>query len=144
MAFFDPILRRGITLLPYCDDLMGGLLDCCLSGGLRPPVKMKLEVTERKLRDAERLTSAAEERADRAESTATETNVENELATSLGIRVYELERDKDKLEATIRDAAADRDLFKTQAEAALRERSQVLDRIKVEQQRNDELVFPHY
>ena len=104
-------------------------------------MKMKLEVTERKLRDAERLTSAAEERADRAESTATETNVENELATSLGIRVYELERDKDKLEATIRDAAADRDLFKTQAEAALRERSQVLDRIKVEQQRNDELVF---
>ncbi len=101
----------------------------------------KLEVTERKLRDAERLTSAAEERADRAESAATESNVENELATSLGIRVYELERDQDKLEASLRDAVADKDLFKTQAEAALRERSQVLDRIKVEQKRNDELVF---
>ena len=62
------------------------------------------------------------------------------MATSLGIKVYELEREKEKLESLIRDAGTDKDLYKAQAEAALRERSQVLDRIKVEQKRNDELV----
>lgn len=104
-------------------------------------MKRKLEATERKLRDAERMISAAEERADRAESSARDATVENELATSLGVRVYELEREKDKLEATAREAMTDKDLFRAQAEAALRERTQVLDRISVEQKRNDELVL---
>ena len=103
-------------------------------------LKTELAASERRVRDAERLASKAEERADRAESSHTESAVENELATSLGIKVYELEREKEKLESLIRDAGTDKDLYKAQAEAALRERSQVLDRIKVEQKRNDELV----
>ena len=103
-------------------------------------LKTELAASERRLRDAERLASKAEERADRAESSYTESAVENELATSLGIKVYELEREKEKLESLIRDSGVDKDLYKAQAEAALRERSQVLDRIKVEQKRNDELV----
>ena len=86
-------------------------------------LKTELAASERRVRDAERLASKAEERADRAESSHTESAVENELATSLGIKVYELEREKEKLESLIRDAGTDKDLYKAQAEAALRERS---------------------
>ena len=51
--------------------------------------------SDRRRRQIEQCLSLAEERADRAEAEAHVTLVESQLASTLGIKVYELEREKD-------------------------------------------------
>lgn len=58
---------------------------------------------DRKMRQLEQCLSVAEERAERAESEAHELQIESQLSSSLGIKVYELERER---EARVRSVEA--------------------------------------
>lgn len=94
-------------------------------------VQVATQDSERRRRQVEQCLSMAEERADRAEAEAHIVKVESQLASTLGIRVYELEREKDMNLLNVSSLKEDINQYKLQIKEAAFRHEKISKELKV-------------